>query len=212
MKVFSNFYEGLSLILKHKYVFKLAGVSCLYEIVLTVLDYEFKVLAAMSSSSAPSQSVSASEKVGDRFVNLLGRFGQFTNLVSLVISCFGFSFVVHRVGVRQTLLIFPLFLFFSVVLSNLYPSLPVLFFVVSICKALTFSLQDPAKELLYIPTSEAIKYKAKAWIDVFGSRFMKAAGSYVTSLAMGDPNRLKNVSEMPCLVEFFLLAYSYFIA
>ena len=38
-----GFYEGLSLVLTHTYVLKLAGVSCLYEVVVTVLDYEFKV-------------------------------------------------------------------------------------------------------------------------------------------------------------------------
>eukprot|EP01036_Dinobryon_divergens_P032900 gene32900-42580_t len=56
-------------------------------------------------------------------------------------------------------------LFVAVVLINLIPNLTVLFFLVSLCKALVFSLQDPVKELLYIPTSEDIKYKAKAWYD-----------------------------------------------
>ena len=41
--VCGSFYEGLSLVLTHMYVLKLAGISCLYEVVLTILDFEFKV-------------------------------------------------------------------------------------------------------------------------------------------------------------------------
>jgi hypothetical protein len=44
LEVFKGFYEGLRLIFKYKYILKLAGVSCLFEIVLTVLDYQFKIL------------------------------------------------------------------------------------------------------------------------------------------------------------------------
>lgn len=35
--------EGLRTVFQHPYVMALAGISCLYEIVLTILDYEMKV-------------------------------------------------------------------------------------------------------------------------------------------------------------------------
>eukprot|EP01035_Chromulina_nebulosa_P017245 gene17245-22773_t len=41
---------------------------------------------------------------------------------------------------------------------------------------LIIAIAQLVKELLYNPTSNAIKFKAKAWIDVFGSRLAKAAG------------------------------------
>jgi AAA family ATP:ADP antiporter len=44
-------------------------------------------------------------------------------------------------------------------------------------QGLTYSLNEPAKELLYMPTSDMIKFKAKAWIDVFGARLAKAMGA-----------------------------------
>ena len=55
-----------------------------------------------------------------------------------------------------------------------------------VLKAITFSLNEPVKELLYMPTSEAVKFKAKAWIDVFGARCAKALGSYITNIANGE--------------------------
>lgn len=36
--------NGLKLVLRHQYVALLFGISCLYEVVLTILDYQMKVL------------------------------------------------------------------------------------------------------------------------------------------------------------------------
>merc|ERR1711918_118557 len=52
-------------------------------------------------------------------------------------------------------------------------------------KALSYSLNNPCKEMLYNPTSTAIKFKSKSWIDIFGQRGAKAAGSVVTN-ALSD--------------------------
>ena len=65
------------------------------------------------TSSFPNQQ-------GDKFASLLGHFGQLTNVVSFVISLFGFSFLVHRLGVKFALLIFPSVLFVAVVVSDLH--------------------------------------------------------------------------------------------
>lgn len=211
INLFRGFYEGLMLILRHKYILKLAGVSCLYEIVVTVLDYQFKILGAnhvssMSVAAAAGGIINSTIGDGDRFASLLGHFGQLTNVVSFFVSFFGFSFLVHRIGVKHSLLVFPTILFIAVIVTNLVPSLWVLFSMVSIVKALSFSLNEPVKELLYIPTSQPIKFKAKAWIDVFGCRLAKAAGSFITHIAHGDANKLRAISEIPCLlISFFIL-------
>jgi AAA family ATP:ADP antiporter len=183
----------------------LLGVSCLFEVVVTVLDYQFKLMGAdhVTIQDIPFGKIGSADS--DEFAKLLGHFGQLTNLVSFVISFFGFSLLVNRIGVRYSLLVFPSALFVAVVLTNLVPSFWVLFTLVSIVKALIFSLNEPVKELLYIPTSEPIKFKAKAWIDVFGSRFAKAAGSFITSLAHGNVAKLRNISEIPCIVLSVML-------
>ena len=213
LRLFSGFYDGLSLILRHRYVLQLLGVSTLYEIVVTVLDYQFKMLGAAATGGAGHSNGGAdgADSDGDRFANLLGHFGQLTNLVSFFMSLFGFSFLVRRIGVRSSLMIFPTVLFIAVLLTNLVPTLPVLFIAVSVIKALVFSLHDPVHELLYIPTSQPIKFKAKAWIDVVGSRLNKAGGSFITNMAAGNAERLRNISEIPCLViavALIALAYS----
>lgn len=202
MQMVGSFYEGLILITQHRYTMKLLGISTLFEVVLTVLDYEFKVMGADSIEvkSTPELIAAGGHSAEDQFANLLGHFGQLTNFMSLLVSLLGFSFLVHKFNVKFTLLIFPTILFFAVIFSNLVPTLNVLFILVSLLKALTFSLSEPVKELLYIPTSERIKFKAKAWIDVFGCRLAKAAGSFVTSLGGGSVRQLRMIAEVPCIV------------
>lgn len=205
--VFGGFGEGLMLLFRYPYMIKLLGVSCLYEVVMTILDYQFKVLGS-HSKIANMHNVEA----GDGFAQLLGHFGQFTNILSFLLSFFGFSYLVHSLGVRNSLLIFPTVLFLGVVVTHLIPSMWVLFVLVSILKAMIFSLQDPVHELLYIPTSEAIKFKVKAWIDVFGSRLAKALGSTMCTLAGGNINTVRSTTEIPCLiVAATILVITYFI-
>ena len=65
-------------------------------------------------------------------------------------------------------------------------------------KGLNYALNQPAKEQLYIPTSRESKYKAKAWIDSFGSRFSKTVGSSVHMLRPVLQSLFMTVSSMIC--------------
>lgn len=206
---FGGFSEGLLLILKYPYTMKILAVSCLYEIVLTVLDYEFKILGAVKSTHMSSAFTSSLDE--NEFANLLGHFGQLTNFLSFLISIFGFSNIVKAFGVKHSLLMFPVTLFIVLILNNLYLTLPVILVSVSIVKAMIFALHDPVHELLYNPTSDSIKFKAKVWIDVFGSRSAKAIGSIMTNASGSDVNKLRSISELPCLIlslVIILVAYS----
>ena len=45
-------------------------------------------------------------------------------------------------------------------------------------KAINYALNGPALKQLYIPTTPDVKFKAQAWIETFGSRSSKQAGSF----------------------------------
>lgn len=73
MIVFAGFYEGLLLILKYPYVTHIFLLTCLFEIVLTVLDYEFKILGSHQTEIHPD--TDAGDSSSDNFANLMGHFG-----------------------------------------------------------------------------------------------------------------------------------------
>lgn len=78
-------------------------------------------------------------------------------------------------------------------------NLLVLFISMSVLKAITYSVHDPSKEILYLPTSNAIKFKSKFWIDVVGARVAKAIGSTINNLA-GSVDRSIRVASAPSLL------------
>ena len=65
---------------------------------------------------------------------------------------------------------------------------------------MSYALQSPSREMLYIVTTDAIKFKAKSWIDVFGGHAAKALGSGVNHSCkhnFGDPNPNPNPNPSP---------------
>jgi hypothetical protein len=57
----------------------------------------------------------------------------------------------------------------------------VVFGAMMFLKALSYSLNNPCKEMLYNPTSTDVKFKAKSWIDIFGQR-----GACLLSLSLSS--------------------------
>ena len=49
-------------------------------------------------------------------------------------------------------------------------------------KGFSYALNKPCVEIMYIPTSNDIKFKAKGWIDVFGGRSAKSFGAAINAI------------------------------
>lgn len=196
------FWSGLYLIVRHNYVLLILGVSCLYEVSLTLLDYQMKLLGlarfdegSNTSNSSTSSSISFSE--------FMGRYGQAVNMMSLLFSSIIFPFLIRKYGLRITLRVFPTFLLLATIVA--YVAVPgnltVLFVSLSILKAMTYSVHDPSKEILYIPTSNAVKFRAKFWIDVVGERISKAIGSTFNNFSGGTIDQSIQIGTIPSLVS-----------
>jgi hypothetical protein len=192
-------WSGIYLILKHNYVLLILGVSCLYEVSLTCLDYQMKLLG-WNKFEQETEPIS--------FAQFVGRFGQLTNILSLLISSLVFPFLIQKVGLKRTLLIFPTLLVIAtfVAYTAIPGNLTVLFVSISLLKAMTYSMHDPTKEMLYIPTSNAIKFRAKFWIDVVGERVAKAIGSSINTMA-GSVDRSVSIGGLPSMLSSIGLWY-----
>lgn len=162
--------EGLRLLASRPYLLGILGVSTLYEVVATVLDYQMKYIADESFHSV--------EKVTE----FLGMFGQATNTLALVFAFIGTSFIIRRFGLTFCLVMFPLSVAGVVIYTMIFPSLWGLFGAMVAIKGISYALNNPCKEIIWIPTSKDVKYKAKSWIDAFGGRTAKAGGSGVNAM------------------------------
>ena len=136
----------------------------------------------------------------------MGLFGQATNTLSFCLSFFGTSAIIRKLGLRTTLLLFPSLCLVTIVIVRLYPTLYVVFGAMMVLKANSYALNNPTKEMLYQPTSSAVRYKAKSWIDIFGARGSKALGSVVTNAFSDSATTLvQNGSLVGMAVASFLI-------
>lgn len=170
--------EGFYLFYEHDYVKGIFVVSSLYMVQVTVIDYMLKVLAkGRYESMYPGDPQTALKA----FATFMGYFGICTNGISFLFSLFGTGKVIKAFGLTACLISFPVFMLGCTMLVWLYPDIWMVFSVMMFIKAMSYALNNPTKEILYQMTSTAIKFKCKSWIDTFGQRSSKAAGSLITN-------------------------------
>ena len=209
--------EGLHLFAKYNYVKGIFAISCLFMVEVTIVDFTMKVLArdffadkypceiGMSCYSTNGEH-GMSESATQKLTEFMGFFGQATNTLSFLFSLFGTSAIIRYLGLRLTLLLFPTMCLGVIIFVRLYPSLNVVFGAMMMLKASSYALNNPTKEILYQPTSTAVKYKAKSWIDIFGARGSKALGSLVTNAFSDSAEHLvSNGSLVGMCVASFLI-------
>ncbi len=210
--------EGLQLFWKYNYVKGIFAISCLFMVEVTIVDFTLKVLAteyfseefpcdtSMECYNPVTKEFGLSDGALNGMASFMGFFGVATNSLSFIFSLFGTSAIIRYLGLRLTLLLFPSLCLIVIILVRLRPTLYVVFFAMMMLKGNSYALNNPTKELLYQPTSSAVRYKAKSWIDIFGARGSKALGSVVTN-AFSDSAQsiVANGSFVGIAVSTFLI-------
>ena len=176
-----NFFAGLQLLFKHPYLMGVFVVSTFYEVAKTIVDLQMKSLADIADS------ITFMGYTLD-FKQFLGVYGVCTNALAFFVALLGLEYIIKRFGLRVCLMLFPIV--FGIALVSLYafyitqnPSAETLlwatFGVMITVAATSYAVNNPIKEMMYIPTSKDAKFKAKGIVDMAGSRFSKASGSVI---------------------------------
>lgn len=164
----TGFLEGIRLLFSNPYVLGIFAMVSSYEVINALLDFQFKALARASYN-------------GNDLSGFLNDFAIITNFIALACVVFGIDRIGRNLGFTRTLLLLPFLVGLSVIVIHTYSLLPVAFVIMAVQKSFNYSLNQPIKEQLYIPTTKDTKYKAKAWIDMFGSRLSKGGASIVNA-------------------------------
>ncbi len=175
--------EGLRLIATKPFLVGVAVVSTVYEVVGTIIDYQFKVMALQ---------VYAKEE----YATFLSMYAMSSAIVALLFTVLGSAFVVRKFGVRLCLLGYPAMIGVTVIALWLKPSLWGFFAAMIAVKAFSYSLNNPVKELLYLPTSKDVKMKAKGFIDGFGGKASKAVGSVINDMLANNLGLLLSMGSI----------------
>lgn len=162
-------FEGLKLLLQHKYLSGIFAATFFFEFIVTVFAFHFKTLAADTYT-------------GHAYTEYLGLFGSSVNTVTLVCLLLGVSNITRYLGVTVALCLMPLVVGAAVFGFTSFNSLNFLFCLMVGSRAINYALNGPALKQLYIPTTHDARFKAQAWIETFGSRASKEGGSIFNML------------------------------
>lgn len=158
--MYAHAVEGMRLTLRSPYLRWMAGIVMFYEITSIVIDYQFTSSVLHSVEPANYKTYFASVYA-------------FSNFVALLVQVFLTGWVIRRWGIAVALCVLPV----SVLLGSLgYLFFPILMFgslLNTFDYGFAYSIQQTAKELLYVPISRQEKYEAKAFIDIFWLRLGK---------------------------------------
>ncbi len=159
--------EGAQLVFRSKYLLWIVSIVGLYELVSTVMDFQFTSTVA-HYLDGPA--------IGRQFSTVFA----ITNVVAMVVQFFLTSFIMTRFGIGVALLVLPVV---ALAGSTAFMVTPILWFGSLLNTAdngFSYSINQSAKESLYVPTTKDEKYKAKAFIDMFAQRFAKAVAVFVS--------------------------------
>lgn len=186
---FESFTSGLTLLFTRPYLFGVLIVSTFYEVAGTLIDYQMQSLADLSSCF--------SGEVG--FAKFQAIYGILVNTLAFLMALLGTRKLIKALPLRICLLIYPIS-FFATIMSlfmyyhfwnppmcnMLWATLISMMFI----KGLSYSVNNPTKEMMYIPTSKDAKFKTKGWIDTFGNRMSKLGGARVSNMFKDNLNHL----------------------
>lgn len=155
--------EGGRLVIGSKYLLAIAAMTAIYELVSSIVDFQL---------SATVEQMIPYSLERDAF---FGRVGQVVGVISILVQLLLTSFVMKRFGMGVALAFLPAAVMVSSIGFFVVPSLLAAASMSVSDNAFNYSINQSAREALYVPTSKNAKYKAKAFIDMFVQRLAKVA-------------------------------------
>jgi len=189
-----GFLDCFKTVRKTYYLKLLAALVTITWIVSTFVDFQYNIVIER-------------EVTQTFYISFFGYFNSALLIVPFFVQLLMTSNIIKRLGIRLTLLVYPLIL---LLFSFGIAAFPTILFALSIKgsdKSLSFSLNQSVRELLYIPISPEVKYKAKIFIDMFLNRVGKGIGALLLMIFVWVPTaqilRIRIVSIMS--IVFILL-------
>jgi ATP:ADP antiporter, AAA family len=161
---------GFELVLKDRYLFWIAILIVLLNVVNTTGGYVLNVLIVNEATArfgASEANIAASRQFVTAFS---GSIIATVNLVGFLLQLFVTSRVIRLMGVRGALFILPVLALINYSIIAIAPILAVVRIGKIMENSTDYSIQNTLRQALFLPTSREAKYKAKAAIDTFFTR------------------------------------------
>lgn len=161
-----RFLEGLYCVLTEPYAIGIFGIIASLEVISTIMDYRMQCLIAAGA--------------GNCAMKMLHQFFVYTlsfQIAGLFLATFATTTLPQKIGVRRCLLVTPLAIMAMVALSFGFDTLYMAMAVQIAVRAFNYGFNEPVREMLYVPASHKIQFRAKGWVDTFGKTLSKGSGA-----------------------------------
>lgn len=162
-----GFMDCFDTVRRDNYLKLLAAMVTITWVVSTLIDFQFKGVIDINVSGRHNLTF------------FFGHFNAALMVFSLFLQLLMATVIIRRYGIRFTLLLFPFLLFLGSIGIALFVSIVFAVILKGSDKSLSYSINQSVRELLYIPVSPELKYKAKIFIDMFINRFAKGIGALI---------------------------------
>lgn len=161
----TSVFSGIRLLMESPYILGIFGLVFFYETLNVLLNFQrIGMLQEASVSIAGFTAAMFWQRIQMHFW-------------TMIISFLGVQILFKKLEVRYCLLLVPLSVLLLLIFFVLTYSAESILYVFIGLGAINHALSYPLRETLYIPATKDMKFKAKAWIDTFGTKFSKGFGS-----------------------------------
>lgn len=191
-KTTHNALSGIKLLLTRPYLMGVLVVSTFYEIAGTIVEYQMNSQASLIFNDVT-------------FKWFKGIYGVSINTLAFFIALLGTSYMIKRFSPRICLLMYPvafalaltiMYSYYQIANPTPFMLLWATFGVMLLVKAMSYAVNNPVKEMMYIPTSKDAKFKTKSFIDMFGSRSAKMSGAQIGGWLNVENNPILSINNL----------------
>jgi AAA family ATP:ADP antiporter len=180
---------GFQLVLSNRYLLLIALLVVILNVVNTIGEFILGKLVVEHAAGVVASGTPGALNEGAIIGQFYGDFFAWVNLLGFLFQLLLVSRIFKYAGVRRALFILPLIATFSYGMLAVLPILAIVRFAKILENSTDYSIQNTARQALFLPTSREAKYNAKQAIDSFFWRtgdLLQAVVVYVgTLLAFG---------------------------
>ena len=177
---------AFSLVWRHRYLRLLAAFSFVFTVVNTNGEYLLSKVVKADALQRIAAGTLANSGLGDHLAATYGDFYFYVNLCTVALQVFVVSRLVKYGGLRVAFMVLPIVALFGGLAFLLLPVLAVLRVAKIAENSTDYSVNNTVRNMLWLPTTREMKYKAKQAVDTFFVRMgdVLSAAFVATSVAL----------------------------
>ncbi|MEP7029102.1 MAG: Npt1/Npt2 family nucleotide transporter [Candidatus Eisenbacteria bacterium] len=169
--------SGFALVMTDRYLLLIACMMLLLNLVNTTGEYILGETLTNIAKGMVAHGQLADADIGKWIGSFYGTYFTWVNVISALLQAFVVSRAIKWLGVAGALLVLPLVALGAYATLAFLPLLPIIRGAKIAENSLDYSLNNTARQTLFLPTSREAKYKAKQAVDTFFVRFGDVASA-----------------------------------